>query len=141
MQGSAQRTQCMCVFAPEICSLAPGCKLSVVPPLAPCYEVVWRRQVGNSAARLLQLVLPCCCCCLLHRDSLQKRFKAQQIPFPGTQLHDDARKASLKLARAYVAEVLQVGKQDSFLLSSLGGTLLTDSTGSGSQMRHTLTAL
>lgn len=39
---------------------------------------------------------------------LQKRFKAQQIPFPATELRDDVRKASLKLTRAYVAEVLQV---------------------------------
>jgi len=39
---------------------------------------------------------------------LQKRFKAQQIPFPAAELRDDVRKASLKLTRAYVAEVLQV---------------------------------
>lgn len=35
-------------------------------------------------------------------------MKAQGIPFPGLQLRDDIRRASLKLARAYVAEVLQV---------------------------------
>jgi hypothetical protein len=42
------------------------------------------------------------------RDALQKRFSSQKIPFPGVQLRDDVRRASLKLARAYVAEVLQV---------------------------------
>jgi hypothetical protein len=61
---------------------------------------------ADAGLFVLLLLLPC-----LHRDALQKRFKAQQIPFPGTQLHDDARRASLKLARAYVTEVLQVRRR------------------------------
>jgi hypothetical protein len=49
------------------------------------------------------------CCGVLCRDSLQKRMKTQKIPFPGLELRDGIRRSSLKLAPAYVAEVLKVG--------------------------------
>ena len=56
--------------------------------------------------------LPACLPACVHnhscRDSLQKRFKAHDIPWPGPELRDDVRKASLKLTRAYITEALQV---------------------------------